>query len=145
MTIFAFVQSGLFTLEFPPLHFEDFRIHFSGTISLLQSKSKVNKSKFKLFVKSLQDLVNKSKNAQKPFWPDQNTKNRFCKRYNLKYKKVSTTLYRKQGLMCQLVPSLEMTFALRELYGIEGGKGQIWNLDESMTYRVVKDSQSWQF
>ena len=47
--------------------------------------------------------------------------------------------------MCQLVPSLEMTFALRELFGIEGGKGQIWNLDESMTYRVVKDSNHGNF
>ena len=65
-------------------------------------------------------------------------RSRFCKAYNLKYKKTFNTFYSKQDLYCQLVPSLEMTFALRDLYGIEGGKGQILNLDESMTYKVEK-------
>ena len=61
----------------------------------------------------------------------------FCTTYSLK---VSDTFYSKAELYCQLVPSLEMTYALRELYGIEGGKGQIWNLDESMTYRTEQNS-----
>ena len=34
-----------------------------------------------------------------------------------------------------------MTYALRELYGIEGGKGRIWNLDESMTYKVERNEK----
>ena len=41
----------------------------------------------------------------------------------------------KPGLLCQLVPSLEMSYVLRELFRVPGGEGRILNIDESMTYR----------
>ena len=63
--------------------------------------------------------------------------------YNLKYKKESKTQYSKASLLAQYVPSLEMTYALRILYGIEGGIGQIFNADESMTFRWDTSSKSW--
>ena len=72
-------------------------------------------------------------------------KSRFCKTFNLKYNKTYNTFYSKTDLYCQLVPSLEMTYALRLLYGIDGGKGLIWNLDESMTYKLERNNKSWTF
>ena len=55
------------------------------------------------------------------------------------------TMYSKVGLLCQLVPSLEMTFVLRELFEIPGGVGRIWNIDESMTYRYDPEQKSWTY
>ena len=52
--------------------------------------------------------------------------------------------YSKEGLLCQFVPSLEQTFALREIFGIPGRVGRILNIDESMTYRYDQRSKSWQ-
>ena len=54
-------------------------------------------------------------------------------------------MYSKVGLMCQLVPSLEMTFVLRELFQIPGGVGRILNIDESMTYRYDPEDKSWTY
>ena len=54
-------------------------------------------------------------------------------------------MYSKVGLLCQLVPSLEMTFVLRELFQIPGGVGRILNIDESMTYRYDQDDKSWTY
>ena len=55
------------------------------------------------------------------------------------------TMYSKTGLLCQLVPSLEMTFVLRELFQVLGGQGRILNIDESMTYRYDQDEKSWTY
>ena len=68
----------------------------------------------------------------------------FMTRFNLKYKKNSKTFYSKEGLLCQLVPSLEQTFALREIFNIPVGEGRILKADESMTYRYDQRSKSWQ-
>ena len=65
--------------------------------------------------------------------------------YNLRKKQSDGTLYSKVGLMCQLVPTLEMTFALRKLFNIPGGQGRILNADESMTWRYDEASKSWAF
>ena len=63
-------------------------------------------------------------------------------RFNLKKNSGRGTMYSKSGLLCQLVPSLEMTYVLRELFQIPGGKGRILNIDESMTYRYDQEQKS---
>ena len=55
------------------------------------------------------------------------------------------TMYSKVGLLCQLVPSLEMNFVLRKLFNISPGKGSIWNADESMVYRYDHDEKTWTY
>ena len=55
------------------------------------------------------------------------------------------TMYSKSRLLCQLVPSLEMTYVLRELFHIPGGKGRILNIDESMTYRYDQEQKKWTY
>ena len=65
------------------------------------------------------------------------------KRFNLKIKQSQGMLYSKTGLLCQLVPSLEMTFALRMLFDIPGELGFILNMDESMSYRYDEASRVW--
>ena len=67
------------------------------------------------------------------------------KRFNLKIKQSQGKLYSKTGLLCQLVPSLEMTFALRMLFDIPGGLGFILNMDESMSYRYDEASRVWTY
>ena len=57
------------------------------------------------------------------------------KRFNLKIKQSQGTLYSKTGLLCQLVPSLEMTWGL----------GFILNMDESMSYRYDEASRVWTY
>ena len=60
----------------------------------------------------------------------------FCERFNLKLERItSKTEYNLDSYLAQLVPSLANTFALRRLYGIEPGKGQICNVDQCMHYR----------
>ena len=49
------------------------------------------------------------------------------------------------GLLCQLVPALEMTYVLRELFNIPGGLGRILNIVESMTYRYDQEEKSWTY
>ena len=94
------------------------------------------------FVTSFQTHLTKHKEEKDLIWFSDVWKSRFCKRYNLKYNK---GFYSKRDLYCQLVPSLEMTYALREIYGIKGGKGLIWNLDESMSYKVERKSRAWAY
>ena len=53
------------------------------------------------------------------------------------------TLYCKEGLLCQLVPSLEMTYAIRKIFNIPAKQGRILNLDESMTYRYDQHKKKW--
>ena len=67
------------------------------------------------------------------------------KRFNLKIKQSQGTLYSKTGLLCHLVPSLEMTFALRMLFDTPGGLGFILNMDESMSYRYDEASRVWTY
>ena len=51
-------------------------------------------------------------------------------------------MYFKSGLLCHLVPSLEMTYVPRKLFQISGGKGRILNIEESMTYRYDQEQKS---
>ena len=97
-----------------------------------------------IFDKKVINMQNQKKTTNS-FWANDMWKSRFCKAYNLKYKKTYKTFYNKHDLYCQLVPTLEMTFALRELYGIEGGKGLILILDESMTYKVEQNFKTWSY
>ena len=55
------------------------------------------------------------------------------------------TTYSKNGLFCQLVPSLEMTFAIHLLFDILAGKGRVLNGAESLNYRFDEKSKSWGF
>ena len=54
-------------------------------------------------------------------------------------------MYSKVVFLCQLVPSIEMTFVLWELFEIPGGVGHILNIDESMTYRYDPEKISWTY
>ena len=63
----------------------------------------------------------KESEREKPsacFWPTDTWISRFMTRLNLKFKTKSRTFDSKEGLLCQLVPSLEQTFALREIFDI---------------------------
>ena len=95
------------------------------------------------FIEALKNYVKSHEKSSKPFWIVPKWKTNFTRRWNIKYGKTYKTFYSKSALLCQLVPSLEMTFALRELSEIEPGQGQIWNLDESMTYRFIHSSKSY--
>ena len=53
--------------------------------------------------------------------------------------------YSETVLLCQLVPSLEITYALRKLFNIPVGQGRILNIDESLTYRFDEKAKSWGF
>ena len=79
------------------------------------------------------------------FWPTDAWISRFMTRWNLQFKTKSRTFYSKEGLLCQLVPSLEQTFALREIFDIPPGEGRILNVNESMTFRFDQESKSWQY
>ena len=79
------------------------------------------------------------------FRPDQNFRFRFLRQYNLREKVESDIMYTKMGLLCELVPSLELTFALRYLLKIKPGTGNIINFDESMIFRFDESSKSWTF
>ena len=85
------------------------------------------------------------KKLSEVFWPTPMWMSTFMKRFNLKKNVGRGTMYSKTGLLCQLVPSLEMTYALRKLFDIPGGVGRILNIDESMTYRYDQDEQSWTY
>ena len=95
------------------------------------------------------DMLNRyskaNKNSKTAFWPSPVWKSRFMRKFNLKYKKKQCTTYSKTGLLCQLVPSLSMCYAMRKLFDIPGGQGRIINIDESMTYRFVENTKSWTF
>ena len=47
--------------------------------------------------------------------------------------------------MCSEKRSLEITYVLRELFQIPGGKGRILNIDESMTYRYDQEQKKWTY
>ena len=87
----------------------------------------------------------KSKPSDKSFWPSPVWISNFMKRFNLETNSGRGTMYSKVGLLCQLVPSLEMTYVLRELFNIPGGLGRILNIDESMTYRYDQEEKSWTY
>ena len=53
--------------------------------------------------------------------------------------------YTKTGLLCQLLPSLTLTYAYRNLLKIKPGTGHIINFDESMIFRFDESSKSWTF
>ena len=83
--------------------------------------------------------------AASALWPTDMWISRFMIRFNLKKNSGRGTMYSKSGLLCQLVPSLEMTYVLRELFQIPGGKGRILNIDESMTYRYDQEQKKWTY
>ena len=99
------------------------------------------------FQQAIKENIEASKRlpAKKCFWPTQVWQSRFCKRFNLSEQTSEGTLYSKTGLLCQLVPSLEMTYALRKLFNIPVGQGRILNIDESLTYRFDEKAKSWGF
>ena len=82
---------------------------------------------------------------KKTFWITSAFTSNFMKRFNLKLAQSKGTTYSKTGLLCQLVPSLEMTCTIRKLFNVPHGKGRILNADESMTYRFDEKSKSWRF
>ena len=45
--------------------------------------------------------------------------------------------------LCQSFPSLIAFHAARKIFGIPGGKGRIFNYDESMMYRYHPHQKSW--
>ena len=96
---------------------------------------------------AIKENIEASKNLpdEKCFWPTQVWQSRFCKRFNISEQQDEGTLYSNTGLLCQLVPSLEMTYALRKLFNIPVGQGRILNIDESLTYRFDEKAKSWGF
>ena len=88
-------------------------------------------------------VKNKDLSSKQTYWPVDSHRNRLLRKYNLKYGKNDSTLYSKQGYLAQLVPALEMTYALRHILGIKGGEGRIWNADESLTSRFELKNGGW--
>ena len=72
-------------------------------------------------------------------------RSRLMRQYNLHDKADSDTMYTKTGLLCQLVPSLTLTYAYRNLLNIKPGEGRIINFDESMVFRYDVSTKSWTF
>jgi len=98
------------------------------------------------FTSSLKKNVKIFKSSRKrKFWPTNVWCCRFMARFNLRKNLGKGTMYSKSGLLCQLVPSLEMTYVLRELLEVPGGEGRILNIDESMTYRYDLDDKTWTY
>ena len=97
------------------------------------------------FVSKLKENVEKHKNVPKNkcFWPTPNFRSRLSKRFNIKYKSSSTTHYNMASLQAELLPCLEMIFALRKIFKVPVGEGRILNIDESMTYRYDERNKSW--
>ena len=89
--------------------------------------------------------ANKNQAQKKTFWPTSMWRSRFLKRFNLKKSQGKGTLYCKEGLLCQLVPSLEMTYAIRKLFNIPAQEGRVLNLDESMTLRYDQHKKKWTY
>ena len=86
---------------------------------------------------------NESTNENETWWPTRSWRSRFMKRYGFDFKKTNKTKYSKRELLAAFVPSLVQTLALRKIFKIQGGKGRIWNLDESMSYLCNPTIQTW--
>ena len=94
----------------------------------------------------LDEKIEESKDLpnSKTWFPTPGWKNRFCRRWNLKYnKRTAKTYFSKRELLSQIVPSLDLTYALRIIFNIPGGTGQIVNMDEPMEYMFNPDSKQW--
>ena len=86
---------------------------------------------------------NKQKKESESFWPSPAWRSRFLRKYKLRYGLSNESTYEKSGYLAQLVPALEMTYALRHVFEIKGGTGKIWNADESLTYRFMEKKRTW--
>ena len=87
----------------------------------------------------------RSKNIEEKatFWPGQFFRTRFTKTYNLKYEKHHDTQFSRRGYKSQLVPAITLNRALRYMFKIGAGEGNIRNVDESMCYAYNTASKSW--
>ena len=65
--------------------------------------------------------------------------------YNLRYGTMGNSLYSKSEYLFQLLPCLELIYALRKAFGIPVGVGRILNADEVMTYRYDPSTRTWHF
>ena len=88
-------------------------------------------------------IKNKDLLSKETYWPEDSQRNRLLRKYNLRHGKNDPTLYSTEGYLAQLVPALEMTYALRHILGIKGGEGRIWNADESLTSRYEVKKGGW--
>ena len=64
-------------------------------------------------------------------------------KFNLKFKMKSVTFYSEFDLLCQLAPSLEMTYMARLIFDVPAEKVRIINADESIIYRWDTNSKTW--
>ena len=81
--------------------------------------------------------------TKKAYWISDTKRNRFLRKYGFRHGSNDKTLYSRSGYLAQLVPALEMTYALRYICKIKGGEGRIWNVDESLTARDEHKSKGW--
>ena len=58
---------------------------------------------------------------------------------------MGNSLYSKSEYLFQLLPCLELIYALRKAFGILVGVGRILNADEVMTYRYDPSTRAWLF
>ena len=79
------------------------------------------------------------------YWPTQMVRSRFNLEYNLRYGTMGNSLYSKSEYLFQLLPCLELIYALRKAFGIPVGVGRILNADEVMTYRYDPSTCTWHF
>ena len=79
------------------------------------------------------------------YWPSQVVRSRFNLEYNLRYGTMGNSLYSKSEYLFQLLPCLELIYALRKAFGIPVGVGRILNADEVMTYRYDPSTHMWHF
>ena len=79
------------------------------------------------------------------YWPNQVVRSRFNLEYNLRYGTMGNSLYSKSEYLFQLLPCLELIYALRKAFGIPMGVGRILNADEVMTYRYDPSTRTWHF
>ena len=110
--------SGAFTMKCPPLVYGNFE-------GFILKKTALFKQVACLILVNTQSIF--------PFWPTQVWQSRFCRRFNMSEQQFEGTAYSKTWLLCQLVPSLEITYAPLKLFNIPVGHGRILNIDESLT------------
>ena len=94
----------------------------------------------------LDTSINSSKNAKagECWFPTNNWRSRFMRRWNFSYKKnIAKTCYSKREYLSQIVSSLALTYALRTIFKIPSGQGRIINFDESMQYLYNPNTKSW--
>ena len=88
-------------------------------------------------------MRSENKSEKQTFWPTQTWRSRFAAKYNVSYEETSGSQFSKEGYKSQLVSALVFNRAIRYMFKIPAGVGNIRNVDESMCYTYNTSKKSW--